>query len=127
MPTPIPQGQVVPISSSGAGPSMPATPVYHYVHPVTGDQLASLLPPNHPAMICVQEGRHINQSSYGILGKFILFRPRDIKANECFLPRHHGCYHLVPVGCRSVHARPPGQVPTMWTDCQLWPLRLSTD
>jgi hypothetical protein len=50
------------------GPMMPATPVYNYVNPNTGDHVASLLPPNHPAMVCLQEGRHINQAHYGILG-----------------------------------------------------------
>jgi len=42
--------------------------VYHYQNPNTGEQLASLLPPDHPEMICIQEGGHLNETKFGILG-----------------------------------------------------------
>jgi len=50
------------------GPSMPATRVYHYQNPVTGHAITSLLPPNHPEMVCLQEGRHIRKNKFGIIG-----------------------------------------------------------
>lgn len=53
---------------SGAGPSMGPTPVYHYIHPITGDRVVSLLPPNDPKMVCLQEGVHVRETRYGILG-----------------------------------------------------------
>jgi hypothetical protein len=42
--------------------------VYHYQNPLTGERIASLLPPNHPEMICLQEGQHVNETKFGILG-----------------------------------------------------------
>ena len=43
--------------------------VYNYVHPVTKQHIASLLPPNHPEMICLQQGAHVPQTRYGLLGE----------------------------------------------------------
>jgi hypothetical protein len=42
--------------------------VYHYTNPVTCEYVASLLPPNHPEMVCLQAGKHVPQTRYGILG-----------------------------------------------------------
>ncbi|KAF5351850.1 hypothetical protein D9756_007722 [Leucocoprinus leucothites] len=42
--------------------------VYHYVNPQTGEHVTSLLPPNHPEMACLQEGGHITETKYGLLG-----------------------------------------------------------
>lgn len=42
--------------------------VYHYQNPNTGEHLASLLPPDHPEMVCLQEGGHVNETKFGILG-----------------------------------------------------------
>ncbi|KAF7792353.1 hypothetical protein EIP86_003389 [Pleurotus ostreatoroseus] len=50
------------------GPSMPPTTVYNYVNPVTHEVVASLLPPDHPQMVCLQQG-HDPQGRFGILGK----------------------------------------------------------
>jgi len=59
-------------SYSPAGPSSPyGSPpvmVFHYQHPLTGDVVTTALPPDHPEMICLQEGRHITHSKFGILG-----------------------------------------------------------
>lgn len=41
--------------------------VYHYVHPVTGDRIDSLLPPTHPEMQCLQYG-HQPHTRFGIAG-----------------------------------------------------------
>lgn len=69
---PAPQAQAVVPTTPGAGtsavPSMGPTPVYHYVNPATHEHVASLLPPNHPQMVCLQEGRHLRETRYGILG-----------------------------------------------------------
>ena len=52
--------------------STPSPTIYNYVHPVTREHIASLLPPNHPEMICLQQG-HVPQTRYGLLGKFPSF------------------------------------------------------
>ncbi|KAF9820291.1 hypothetical protein IEO21_01505 [Rhodonia placenta] len=49
-------------------PSMPATTVYNYVNPITQEQIVSLLPPDHPQMICLQQGGHVPRTHYGVLG-----------------------------------------------------------
>jgi hypothetical protein len=48
--------------TSGAG-----VRVYHYVHPVTQQRITSLLPPDHPEMVCLQQG-HERRSSFGLVG-----------------------------------------------------------
>jgi hypothetical protein len=68
---PAPSAPMVPTTATspgGAGPSSP-THVYHYVNAATGDHVASLLPPDHPQMRCLQEGRHVTQTRYGVLGQ----------------------------------------------------------
>jgi hypothetical protein len=47
------------------------TRVYRYQHPVTGDVITSLLPPDHPQMVCLQEGRHMGSTSFGLIGAWI--------------------------------------------------------
>ena len=47
----------------------PSPVIYNYVNPVTGEQVASLLPPDHPEMICLQAGMHEPQSQFGLLGE----------------------------------------------------------
>ena len=42
--------------------------VYNYTNPRTGERIVSLLPPNHPEMICLQEGMHVPHTKYGLLG-----------------------------------------------------------
>ena len=50
-------------------PSMPATTVYNYRNEFTGEVVCSLLPPDHPQMICLQHG-HIPRSRFSVLGTF---------------------------------------------------------
>ncbi|KAF8444802.1 hypothetical protein JVT61DRAFT_3069 [Boletus reticuloceps] len=73
---------------------MPQPRVYHYQNPVTGEHLASLLPPDHPEMLCLQQGGHIPQSKFGILGKScvlaaIIWFPLGI--GLCLLDRRVQC------------------------------------
>ena len=59
-----------------AGP-YPTTTVYNYVNPVTGEHVASLLPPDHPQMICLQQGGHVVRTQFGLLGESIRSRLRN--------------------------------------------------
>ena len=56
-------------------PSMPQTRVYHYVNPNNGDQITSLLPPDHPEMVCLQRGSHVEETKFGLLGEFLFLFP----------------------------------------------------
>ena len=47
---------------------VPSPTVYNYTNPRTGERIVSLLPPNHPEMICLQEGMHVPHTKYGLLG-----------------------------------------------------------
>jgi hypothetical protein len=51
-----------------AGGSAPT--VYYYLNPLTQEHVASFLPPDAPAMICLQTGEHITHTNYGILGTY---------------------------------------------------------
>ena len=55
-------------------PSMPQTRVYHYVNPKNGNRVTSLLPPDHPEMVCLQQGSHVEETKFGLFGEF-LFPP----------------------------------------------------
>ncbi|TFK98064.1 hypothetical protein BDV98DRAFT_573421 [Pterulicium gracile] len=59
------------ITTTVAGPSslpaMPPTTVYYYHNPMTSERMTSLLPPNHPEMVCMQQG-HVLHTRFGILG-----------------------------------------------------------
>ena len=57
------------VPSSGI-PSMPQTRVYHYVNPANGNHITSLLPPDHPEMVCLQRGSHVEETKFGFLGEF---------------------------------------------------------
>jgi len=50
------------------GPAMPSTSGYHYTNPVNQDHIISMLPPDHPQMICLQQGSHVRETKFGILG-----------------------------------------------------------
>ena len=58
-------------------PSMPQTRVYHYVNPSNGNHVTSLLPPDHPEMVCMQRGSHVEETKFGFLGELLfLTSPR---------------------------------------------------
>ena len=66
-------------SASGPGiPTMPPTRVYHYVNPTDGNHVTSLLPPDHPEMVCLQQGSHIEETKFGLLGEFNLPLPPSL-------------------------------------------------
>ena len=65
---------VIPNEQQPMYPAGPSMRVYHYVSPQTGHQLTSTLPPDHPEMICLQEGGHITHTKFGILGELILLK-----------------------------------------------------
>jgi len=44
--------------------------VYHYQDPRTGQTVASLLPPDHPKMVCLQAGEHVPEARFGFLGAY---------------------------------------------------------
>jgi hypothetical protein len=59
----------------GATSSEPT--VYYYEDPRTGQRVASLLPPDHPQMVCLQSGEHVPETRYGCLG------------TSCFCVQYH--------------------------------------
>ncbi|KJA27619.1 hypothetical protein HYPSUDRAFT_212239 [Hypholoma sublateritium FD-334 SS-4] len=69
----------------------PPPAVYNYIHPVTGERVVSLLPPDHPEMVCLQTGSHIPESHFGILGILaaIFWFPLGVAC--CLLDRHVRC------------------------------------
>ncbi|KZT72091.1 hypothetical protein DAEQUDRAFT_723258 [Daedalea quercina L-15889] len=76
---------------SPRGPSMPATTVYNYVNPATGEHIASLLPPDHPQMICLQQGGHVPSTRYGILGIIAAIIWFPLGVGCCLLDRRVKC------------------------------------
>lgn len=89
---------------------MPQTRVYHYINPANGNHISSLLPPDHPEMVCLQEGSHVEETKFGLLGAlslsffFSLFVERSVLMRG-LLDRHHRGHHLVPVRNRVVYFR----------------------
>lgn len=117
---PVPQ-TYAPVVSPGAGPSIPSmgpTPVYHYVNPTTQEHVASLLPPNHPQMVCLQEGRHDRETRYGVLGAFYLLKLCGCEGCLRRLQKYFRCpcgRILVPAGNWSLLVGPPHQVSALWS------------
>ncbi|KAI0697248.1 hypothetical protein BC835DRAFT_1338752 [Cytidiella melzeri] len=72
------------------GPSMPPTTVYNYRHPQSGEIISSLLPPDHPQMICLQQG-HIPHSKFGILGIVAAVFWFPLGVGLCLLDRRVQC------------------------------------
>ncbi|KAG8979286.1 hypothetical protein FRB90_008115 [Tulasnella sp. 427] len=75
-----------------AGPSTPnGVTVYNYQNPRTGHLITSFLPPDHPEMICLQEGQHITKSRFGLVGVLaaIFWFPLGVAC--CLLDRRVTC------------------------------------
>ncbi|KAF9241878.1 hypothetical protein BU15DRAFT_73216 [Melanogaster broomeanus] len=72
-------------------PIMYQPTVYHYQNHVTGDHLASLLPPEHPEMLCLQQGGHIPQTKFGILGVLAAIVWFPLGIGLCLLDRRVKC------------------------------------
>ncbi|CAL1706875.1 unnamed protein product [Somion occarium] len=87
--------QYAPPPSPG-GPSrpplhMPPTRVYNYVNPNTHEHVASLLPPDHPQMVCLQEGRHVRETRFGLLGILAAVFWFPLGIGLCLLDRRVKC------------------------------------
>lgn len=80
--------------------------VYHYVNPLTQEHVASLLPPDHPAMICLQSGEHVKHTKFGVLGQLsnlvsmthILSHTSQVSLLRCY-------GSLLALACASLTAR----------------------
>ncbi|KAI0819962.1 hypothetical protein BC628DRAFT_1331463 [Trametes gibbosa] len=70
---------------------MPATPVYNYVNPHNGERIVSLLPPDHPQMVCLQQGGHVARSKFGILGVLAAIFWFPLGVGLCLLDRKVYC------------------------------------
>lgn len=57
----------------GATAPAPQANVYYYQNPRTGLRVASLLPPDHPQMVCLQAGEHVRETRYGFLGALCFY------------------------------------------------------
>lgn len=71
----------------GATAPGPEATVYYYQDPRTGQRVASLLPPDHPQMVCLQAGEHVPETRYGFLGAlcFHVLLSSDCVWAHCFV------------------------------------------
>ncbi|KAF8757192.1 hypothetical protein RHS01_04028 [Rhizoctonia solani] len=102
--TPYPQPPLQPQPHNGMfiAPALgPGPAVYRYHNPRTGEVVSSLLPPDHPEMVCLQQG-HIIQTQYGVLGIAAVFwfplgialclLDKRTKCERCGLVIDDGCF-----------------------------------
>ncbi|KAF8633664.1 hypothetical protein AX15_001313 [Amanita polypyramis BW_CC] len=94
-------GERVPLTSQ---PPYGVTPprIYHYVNPRTNEQTASLLPPDHPEMVCLQTGMHDTHTTFGILGILAAIIWFPIGIGCCLLDRKTTCRRcgaVLSTGC----------------------------
>ena len=87
-PNDIPAGPSVP---RPVIPSMPQTRVYHYVNPANGDHITSLLPPDHPEMVCLQQGSHVEEVKFGWIGLIAAIAWFPLGIGLCLLDRTVTC------------------------------------
>jgi hypothetical protein len=87
MPQPQPHAHAAMVPTPASG----GVPVYHYVHPQTGHAITSLLPPQHPAMVCLQRGAHEPVARYGILGIIAAVLWFPLGVGLCLLDRRVKC------------------------------------
>ncbi|KAH9969274.1 hypothetical protein BGW80DRAFT_638035 [Lactifluus volemus] len=73
----------------GATSSNPT--VYYYEDPRTGQRVASLLPPDHPQMVCLQAGEHVPETRYGCLGVLAAIVWFPLGIGLCLLDRRVRC------------------------------------
>lgn len=69
----------------------PLVTVYHYVHPITGERIDTLLPPDHPEMLCLQAGGHDTVTRFGILGVLAAVFWFPLGVGLCLLDRRVRC------------------------------------
>ncbi|KAF4620860.1 hypothetical protein D9613_000184 [Agrocybe pediades] len=85
VPTYLPQG------GGGGLYGTPTPQVYNYINPRTGEQVVSLLPPNHPEMICLQAGEHVPHTQYGLLGILAAIFWFPLGVGLCLLDKRVRC------------------------------------
>lgn len=73
-----------PVQSPGGG-------LHHYQHPRSGHIVSTPLPPDHPEMICLQQGEHIRASRFGILGVLAAVFWFPLGIGLCLLDRRVFC------------------------------------
>ncbi|KAJ7680591.1 hypothetical protein DFH06DRAFT_1163613 [Mycena polygramma] len=89
---PVPVMNPGPSYFAHAGPSsLPNPVVYYYDNPLTGEHVASLLPPNHPEMICLQAGEHVPHTNFGLLGILAAVFWFPLGVGLCLLDRRVKC------------------------------------
>ncbi|KAF9227188.1 hypothetical protein BS17DRAFT_775085 [Gyrodon lividus] len=72
-------------------PIMHQPTIYHYESPFTGEHLTSLLHPDHPEMVCLQQGGHVAQTKFGILGVLAAIVWFPLGIGLCLLDRRVKC------------------------------------
>ncbi|KAN0109742.1 hypothetical protein V8E52_008989 [Russula decolorans] len=75
----------------GATAPEPQATVYYYQDPRTGQRVASLLPPDHPQMVCLQAGEHVHETRYGFLGVIAAIVWFPLGIGLCLLDRRVQC------------------------------------
>lgn len=85
----------VPLMQAGPSSYLP-TPaqiptMHYYIHPVTGEQIMTPLPPTHPEMICLQEGGHVGRTRFGFLGVLAAIFWFPLGVGLCLLDRRVTC------------------------------------
>ncbi|KAI0292699.1 hypothetical protein B0F90DRAFT_1837672 [Multifurca ochricompacta] len=65
--------------------------VYHYHDIRTGQLVTSLLPPDHPQMVCLQSGSHVPESRYGFFGVLAAIVWFPLGIGLCLLDRRVRC------------------------------------
>ncbi|KAF8467950.1 hypothetical protein DFH94DRAFT_777524 [Russula ochroleuca] len=65
--------------------------VFYYQDPRTGQRVASLLPPDHPQMVCLQAGEHVPETRYGFLGVIAAIVWFPLGIGLCLLDRRVQC------------------------------------
>ncbi|VDB95929.1 unnamed protein product [Peniophora sp. CBMAI 1063] len=91
-PGPVAPMSTTPLIHPATTPGSPDGPtVYHYQHPVTGHQIVSLLPPDHPQMVCLQRGHHDVETKFGLLGVLAAIFWFPLGVGLCLLDRRARC------------------------------------
>lgn len=104
------------LGAPGPVPSMNMPTVYNYVHPVTKRHIATLLPPDHPEMVCLQQGAHVPQTRYGLLGEsFPRFLSSPLPDYSIPVFRYACSCILVSVRHWALPSRPQNEMCTLWT------------
>ncbi|KAF8187510.1 hypothetical protein BJ912DRAFT_1143676 [Pholiota molesta] len=70
--------------------STPPPTIFHYINPATGERVVSLLPPNHPEMICLQQG-HVKETHFGLLGILAAIFWFPLGVGLCMLDKQVHC------------------------------------